>query len=88
MSDVTNCVSSLKKVVQDLRSIAAQEGQLQMANPIARLAQLFSIPKPTLIINADRPPSLSSLIPMQLARWTMTLWSLYASTFHTLRIKH
>lgn len=39
LTDVTNCVSSLKKVVEDMRSIGAQEGQLQMANPTARLAR-------------------------------------------------
>lgn len=35
MSDVTNCVTSLKKVVQDLRASGSTDGQLQMANPVA-----------------------------------------------------
>ena len=38
MSDVTNCVTSLKKVVQDLRASGSTDGQLQMANPVARYA--------------------------------------------------
>lgn len=41
LTDVTNCVTSLKKVVQDLRSAAAQNGQLEMANPVARLVSLI-----------------------------------------------
>ena len=41
LTDVTNCVTSLKKVVQDLRSAAAQDGQLQMANPVARSVSLI-----------------------------------------------
>ncbi|CAA7265812.1 unnamed protein product [Cyclocybe aegerita] len=39
-TDVTNCVASLKKVVQDLRSSGALDGQLQMANPSARPSAL------------------------------------------------
>jgi meiotic recombination protein REC8 len=38
MSDVTNCVTSLKKIVQDLRASGSTDGQLQMANPVARYA--------------------------------------------------
>jgi len=34
MSDVTNCVATLKKVVQDLRTSGS--AQLQMANPSVR----------------------------------------------------
>ena len=40
MSDVTNCVTSLKKVVQDLRASGSADGQLQMANPVARYAYM------------------------------------------------
>jgi hypothetical protein len=35
MTDVSNCVASLKKVVQEMQSIATGE-QLQMAQPAAR----------------------------------------------------
>ena len=38
MSDVSNCVTSLKKVVQELRASGSTDGQLQMANPVARYA--------------------------------------------------
>ncbi|KAF8974045.1 hypothetical protein BDZ97DRAFT_1912480 [Flammula alnicola] len=46
MTDVTNCVTSLKKVVQDLRSSDALDAQLQMANPVARVAALTIVPDP------------------------------------------
>lgn len=36
MTDVANCVTSLRKVVQDMRSSGALDGQIQMANPVAR----------------------------------------------------
>ncbi|KAF9526495.1 Rec8 like protein-domain-containing protein [Crepidotus variabilis] len=36
MTDVTNCVTTLKKVVQDLHATGASDAQLQMANPVAR----------------------------------------------------
>lgn len=36
MADVTNCVTLLKKVVQDLHNTGAGDGQLLMANPVAR----------------------------------------------------
>ncbi|KAF7347844.1 RNA cytidine acetyltransferase [Mycena venus] len=36
MTDVSNCVASLKKVVQEMQSIAAAGEQLQMAQPAAR----------------------------------------------------
>ncbi|KAJ6575101.1 hypothetical protein B0H19DRAFT_1254715 [Mycena capillaripes] len=36
MTDVSNCVASLKKVVQEMQSIAAAGEQLQMAQPTAR----------------------------------------------------
>ena len=42
MSDVTNCVTSLMKVVQDLRASGSTDGQLQMANPVARYACMLS----------------------------------------------
>ncbi len=35
-TDVTNCVTLLKKVVQDMHSMGASAGQLQMQNPVAR----------------------------------------------------
>ncbi|KAG1757590.1 Rec8 like protein-domain-containing protein [Suillus lakei] len=36
LSDVTTCFNSLKKVVQEFRSMAASEAQLQMAQPSVR----------------------------------------------------
>ncbi|KAG2044865.1 hypothetical protein BDR03DRAFT_848367 [Suillus americanus] len=36
LSDVTTCFNSLKRVVQEFRSIAASEAQLQMAQPSVR----------------------------------------------------
>ena len=33
MSDVTTCFNSLKKVVQELHSMSATDGSLQMAQP-------------------------------------------------------
>lgn len=36
MTDVTNFVTSLKKVVQELNSTAALDAQLQMAQPSVR----------------------------------------------------
>ncbi|THV04964.1 hypothetical protein K435DRAFT_961677 [Dendrothele bispora CBS 962.96] len=40
MSDVTNCVSSLKKVVQELQSKPVTDTMLQMAQPVVRPATL------------------------------------------------
>ncbi|KAJ6604638.1 hypothetical protein DFH09DRAFT_316557 [Mycena vulgaris] len=40
MTDVSNCVASLKKVVQEMQSAAQMEAQLQMAQPTARPAAL------------------------------------------------
>ncbi|KAL0581624.1 R8 protein [Marasmius crinis-equi] len=40
LTDVTNCVTSLKKVVQDLQTTAAKERALQMAQPTVRLSAL------------------------------------------------
>ncbi|KAJ8083983.1 R8 protein [Marasmius tenuissimus] len=37
-TDVSNCVASLKKMVQDLQTIAAKEAALQMAQPTVRYA--------------------------------------------------
>lgn len=36
MTDVTNCVTSLKKVVQDIRSLGPVDTQLEMAQPTAK----------------------------------------------------
>ncbi|KAF9568401.1 hypothetical protein CPC08DRAFT_625327 [Agrocybe pediades] len=44
MSDVTNCVATLKKVVQDMR--ASGSAQLQMANPSVRPAAVTLIADP------------------------------------------
>ncbi|KAJ7092714.1 Rec8 like protein-domain-containing protein [Mycena epipterygia] len=40
MTDVSNCVASLKKVVQEMQSIAFMGAQLQMAQPSARPSAL------------------------------------------------
>lgn len=36
LSDVTSCFNSLKRVVQEFRSMAASEAHLQMAQPSVR----------------------------------------------------
>ncbi|KAF8807392.1 hypothetical protein BYT27DRAFT_7099303 [Phlegmacium glaucopus] len=53
MSDVTNCVTSLKKVVQDLRASGSASGQLQMANPVARHSALTIVPNPRAAYTLD-----------------------------------
>ncbi|KAJ7169912.1 Rec8 like protein-domain-containing protein [Mycena filopes] len=40
MTDVSNCVASLKKVVQEMQSVAAAGAQLQMAQPTAKPSAL------------------------------------------------
>ncbi|KAF9056147.1 Rec8 like protein-domain-containing protein [Panaeolus papilionaceus] len=46
MTDVTNCVVSLKKVVQDMRASGTHDGQALMTNPVARPAAVTMVPDP------------------------------------------
>ncbi|KAF9478528.1 hypothetical protein BDN70DRAFT_933321 [Pholiota conissans] len=45
LNDVTNCVTSLKKVVQDLH-ISGQDNQLQMPNPVVRPSAVTLVANP------------------------------------------
>ncbi|KDR84977.1 hypothetical protein GALMADRAFT_131737 [Galerina marginata CBS 339.88] len=45
-TDVTNCVATLKKVVQDLRASGSLNGQLLMPNPTVRASALTIVPDP------------------------------------------
>ncbi|KAJ7487587.1 hypothetical protein B0H11DRAFT_2408492 [Mycena galericulata] len=55
MTDVTNCVTSLKKVVQEMQCIATMGEQLQMAQPTARPSalNLAKDPKAAYLIDFD-----------------------------------
>ncbi|ESK86634.1 rad21 rec8 n terminal domain protein [Moniliophthora roreri MCA 2997] len=53
LTDVTNCVSSLKKVVQDLQTAAAKEKALQMAQPTMRSSALTLADDPHALFIAD-----------------------------------
>ncbi|KAJ7630924.1 Rec8 like protein-domain-containing protein [Roridomyces roridus] len=55
MTDVTNCVASLKKVVQEMQSAAKNGDQLQMAQPSARPSalNLAKDPKAAFVIEFD-----------------------------------
>ncbi|KAF9270204.1 hypothetical protein L218DRAFT_952383 [Marasmius fiardii PR-910] len=52
-TDVTNCVTSLKKVVQDLQTTAAKERVLQMAQPTVRPSALNLSAGPRSVFIAD-----------------------------------
>ncbi|KAJ7492632.1 Rec8 like protein-domain-containing protein [Mycena latifolia] len=55
MTDVSNCVASLKKVVHEMQSIAAMEAHVQMAQPTARPSALTLAkdPKAAYLIDFD-----------------------------------
>ncbi|KAJ6621737.1 hypothetical protein B0H10DRAFT_2017274 [Mycena sp. CBHHK59/15] len=55
MSDIASCVTSLKKVVQEMQSIATMGAQLQMAQPTARVSALTlaADPKAAYLIDFD-----------------------------------
>ncbi|KAF5312434.1 hypothetical protein D9619_003276 [Psilocybe cf. subviscida] len=53
MTDVTNCVVSLKKVINDTRTASAAGGQIQMANPTVRPAALTIAADPKAALSLD-----------------------------------
>ncbi|KAH7910942.1 Rec8 like protein-domain-containing protein [Hygrophoropsis aurantiaca] len=53
LTDVTTCSNSLKRVVQELRSIAATEAQLQMVHPTVKPAAVTLATDPNVTFSMD-----------------------------------
>ncbi|PPQ63779.1 hypothetical protein CVT24_004321 [Panaeolus cyanescens] len=53
MADVSNCVASLKKVVQEARSVGLHDGQIITSNPVARYAAVTIAPDPRSAYSLD-----------------------------------